>query len=79
MRPAVLLLIALSPVLIQAGQASSPYRISHTYSPGGDGGWDYIIPDPPPHRLFIGRRAVDCSLGLKWEHTGVGVEREDQQ
>ena len=25
----------------------SNYRITHTYTLGGDGGWDYIIPDPP--------------------------------
>jgi outer membrane protein assembly factor BamB len=23
---------------------------------GGDGSWDYIVPDPPNHRLFIGRQ-----------------------
>jgi DNA-binding beta-propeller fold protein YncE len=22
---------------------------------GGDGGWDYVVPDPPEHRVFIGR------------------------
>jgi hypothetical protein len=34
----------------------SNYRITHTYTLGGDGGWDYIIPDPPNHRLFIARQ-----------------------
>src|SRR5256885_907731 len=47
----VLTLIA-TPLL---AQSSSPYRIAHTYMLGGDGGWDYIVPDPPNHRLFIGR------------------------
>jgi DNA-binding beta-propeller fold protein YncE len=37
-------------------QASSSYRITHTYTLGGDGSWDYIVPDPPNHRLFIGRQ-----------------------
>jgi hypothetical protein len=23
---------------------------------GGDGGWDYIVPDPVNHRLFIARQ-----------------------
>src|SRR5256886_13443289 len=37
-------------------QPSSTYRITHTYTLGGDGSWDYVIPDPPNHRLFIGRQ-----------------------
>jgi hypothetical protein len=36
-------------------QPPSPYRVTHTYTLGGDGAWDYIVPDPPNHRLFIGR------------------------
>jgi DNA-binding beta-propeller fold protein YncE len=35
---------------------SSPYRVTHTYTLGGDGGWDYVVPDPPQHRVFIGRQ-----------------------
>ena len=37
-------------------QSSAQYRITHTYVVGGDGSWDYIVPDPPNHRLFIGRQ-----------------------
>src|SRR6478672_7388 len=37
-------------------QSSSSYRITHTYPLGGNGGWDYIVPDPLTHRLFIGRQ-----------------------
>jgi len=37
-------------------QAPSSYRVTHTYTLGGDGNWDYIVPDPPNHRLFIGRQ-----------------------
>src|SRR5437773_9228742 len=37
-------------------QTSPAYRVTHTYTLGGDGGWDYIVPDPPNHRLFIGRQ-----------------------
>ncbi len=37
-------------------QEPSPYNITHTYTLGGDGGWDYIVPDPPTHRLFIARQ-----------------------
>ena len=43
---------------------------------GGDGGWDYIVPDPPRHRLFIGRAnrvmVVDEDNGtLLGEITGI--------
>src|SRR5450432_4933498 len=38
------------------GQSSSSYRITHSFMLGGDGSWDYIVPDPPNHRLFIGRQ-----------------------
>src|SRR6195256_210319 len=48
-----LTLATVAPLL---AQSSSPYRITHTYTLGGDGGWDYIVPDPPNHRLFIGRQ-----------------------
>src|SRR5471032_1665751 len=48
-----LTLAAVAPLL---AQPSSPYRITHTYTLGGDGSWDYIVPDPPNHRLFIGRQ-----------------------
>src|SRR5260370_6686177 len=37
-------------------QSSSTYRVTHTYTLGGDGSWDYIVPDPPHHRLFIARQ-----------------------
>jgi DNA-binding beta-propeller fold protein YncE len=45
---------ALAPSLL--AQSSSPYRITRTHTLGGDGSWDYIVPDPPNHRLFIGRQ-----------------------
>jgi hypothetical protein len=32
------------------------YRVTHTYLLGGDGSWDYVVPDPPNHRLFIARQ-----------------------
>jgi DNA-binding beta-propeller fold protein YncE len=55
---------------------SSTYRITHTYTVGGEGGWDYIVPDPPHHRLFIGRQnrvmVVDENDGkLLGEVTGI--------
>jgi DNA-binding beta-propeller fold protein YncE len=37
-------------------QTSPSYRITHTYTLGGDGSWDYVVPDPANHRLFIARQ-----------------------
>jgi hypothetical protein len=39
-----------------AGPASAQYAVSHTYTLGGEGGWDYVIPDAAHHRLFIARQ-----------------------
>jgi DNA-binding beta-propeller fold protein YncE len=49
----VFLLTAATSVLAQPPAA---YRITHTYLLGGEGRWDYIVPDPPNHRLFIARQ-----------------------
>lgn len=43
----------LAAVVLQTG---TPYQITHTFNVGGDGSWDYVVPDPPQHRLFIGRQ-----------------------
>jgi hypothetical protein len=48
---AVLIVIASAPAF-----AHAQYRISNTFPVGGDGSWDYVVPDPPNHRLFIGRQ-----------------------
>ena len=50
MRTLVILTVA-----VAALQSSNPYRIAQTFPLGGDGGWDYIVPDPPNHRIYIGR------------------------
>src|SRR5438128_10804931 len=70
---AVLTVAIATPLL---AQSSSVYRITHTYTLGGDGSWDYIVPDPPNHRLFIGRQnrvmVVDEDKGtLLGEVTGI--------
>ncbi len=57
-------------------QSPAAYRVTHTYTLGGDGSWDYIVPDPPNHRLFIGRQnrvmVVDEDKGtLLGEVTGI--------
>jgi len=52
----LVLVVAFASVAPLLAQSSSSYRITHTYTLGGDGSWDYIVPDPPNHRLFIGRQ-----------------------
>jgi hypothetical protein len=49
--------MTLSASLLMSASAQQPtYRITHTYPIGGDGFWDYVVPDPPNHRLFIVRQ-----------------------
>jgi len=55
---------------------SASYRIVQTYALGGDGRWDYIVPEPAQHRLFIGRTdrvmVVDLNSGqLLGQVTGI--------
>src|SRR5213592_2589648 len=52
MRRIILAVLFASPLAAQ----SSAYRVIRTYTLGGDGSWDYVIPDPPHHRLFIARQ-----------------------
>ncbi|MGC2658665.1 MAG: hypothetical protein WA324_11975 [Bryobacteraceae bacterium] len=68
-------LIPLVAVLLLA-QSRSSYHVTHAYTFGGDGSWDYVVPDPPNHRLFIARQnrvmAVDEDKGtLLGEVTGI--------
>ena len=56
--------------------AAQSYEVTHTYNLGGDGGWDYVVPDGPNHRVFIGRQnrvmVVDMNNGrLIAEVTGI--------
>jgi DNA-binding beta-propeller fold protein YncE len=51
----IALVLTLATTLLLA-QSSSSYHVTHTYTLGGDGSWDYIVPDPPSHRLFIARQ-----------------------
>ena len=72
----IVLVLTLAAATSLLAQSSSSYRITHTYTLGGDGGWDYIVPDPPNHRLFIGRQnrvmVVDEDNGtLLGEVTGI--------
>src|SRR5437660_1060566 len=69
----ILMFTCITPVPAQQPPA---YSITRTYTLGGDGAWDYIVPDPPNHRLFIGRQnrvmVVDENSGaLLGEVTGI--------
>jgi DNA-binding beta-propeller fold protein YncE len=50
-RLAVLFGLVSCPTLLRA-----QYRIVSTFAVGGEGSWDYVVPDPANHRLFIGRQ-----------------------
>jgi DNA-binding beta-propeller fold protein YncE len=39
----------------QSVAAQGAYKITHTYPLGGEGSWDYLVPDPAHRRLYIGR------------------------
>jgi hypothetical protein len=63
-------------VSVAAAQSAGPYSITHTFTVGGDGSWDYVVPDPPNHRLFVGRQdrvmVIDEETGkLLGEVTGI--------
>lgn len=55
MRPIALAFILTAATCLLA-QPSSTYKITHTYTIGGEGSWDYVVPDPPNHRVFIARQ-----------------------
>jgi len=53
MRPIAFILTLTASLLAQSPPL---YRVTHTYTLGGDGSWDYVVPDPPHHRVFIARQ-----------------------
>src|SRR5712692_8698443 len=69
-----LLLVSLAVTCLLA--QSTSYRVTHSYTLGGDGAWDYVVPDPPSHRIYIARQnrvmVVDEDSGkLLGEVTGI--------
>jgi DNA-binding beta-propeller fold protein YncE len=70
------LVIALSSTLSLLAQSSGGYHVVQTYEPGGDGGWDYVVPQPSQHRVFVARTnrvmVIDEDTGkLLGEVTGI--------
>jgi outer membrane protein assembly factor BamB len=53
----IALLAGIATIGLLFAQSASSYRITHTYLLGGDGSWDYVVPDPPNHRVFIARQS----------------------
>ena len=56
MRTHTLLLSAILFVGAPAGIQAQAYHVTHTYTLGGDGGWDYLSLDTVGHRLFVARQ-----------------------
>jgi len=72
-KSALVLTFAITALL---AQSPSTYRVTHSYTLGGDGSWDYVVPDPPNHRLFVARQTrvmvIDEDTGtLLGEVTGI--------
>src|SRR5437773_10567504 len=72
----IALVLTVAAITSLLAQSSSSYRVTRTYTLGGDGSWDYVVPDPPNHRLFIARQnrvmVVDEDKGtLIGEVTGI--------
>ena len=52
-------LLILSAVVLTGGTTglqAQAYHVTHTYTLGGDGGWDYLSLDTVGHRLFVARQ-----------------------
>jgi len=49
---ALALLTAACPAQAQPA-AAAPYRLLHTISIGGEGGWDFLVADPAGERLYV--------------------------
>jgi hypothetical protein len=55
MRYSLVLLLAAAAITVPA-QSGASYLIAQRYALGGDGGWDYAVPDLPRHRVFVARQ-----------------------
>jgi DNA-binding beta-propeller fold protein YncE len=75
MRYFLVLLLAAAAITVTA-QSGASYHIAQRYALGGDGSWDYLVPDPPHHRVFVARQnrvmVIDEDKGtLLGEVTGI--------
>lgn len=60
-------LLSLSAALVCLPIHAQSWRVTRTFHPGGEGGWDYVTVDAPNHRLFVTRathtQAIDTRTG----------------
>lgn len=56
MRTHTLILAAVLTAAGAVGLRAQSYHVTHTYTLGGDGGWDYLSLDTVGHRLFVARQ-----------------------
>lgn len=52
--PVLIFTLAVTTLLV--AQSTTTWHVTHTYALGGEGSWDYVVPDPPSHLVFIGRQ-----------------------
>ena len=61
----MLCLALIAGAIVYAAPQAGGYKIIKRMQIGGDGGWDYMLIDPPTHRLFVARgshfQVVDVS------------------
>jgi len=67
-KPVLLLSLLAAPAAVAVPWlGAQTYTVTHTYTLGGEGGWDYVLPDAPRHRLFVARgnrfMVVDMNSG----------------
>jgi DNA-binding beta-propeller fold protein YncE len=72
----IVIIVALAMLASLPAQSPASYHVTHTYTLGGAGSWDYIVPDPPNRRLFVARQnrvmVIDEDSGkLLAEVTGI--------
>jgi DNA-binding beta-propeller fold protein YncE len=51
-----ILAFALASTSTLFAQSPTQYKVTQSYALGGDGSWDYVIPDPANHRIYIARQ-----------------------
>ena len=54
-------------MIVYAAPQAGGYKVIKRMQIGGDGGWDYMLMDPPSHRLYVARgshfQVVDVTTG----------------
>jgi hypothetical protein len=60
----LILVVAMAGTIAAGAQG---YQVTQTYELGGAGSWDYVVPDPPSHRVYVARQTrvmvIDADSG----------------